>query len=124
MPNYEDDIDGGWDRYVEGRMAQADSKISIEPGVHEFVASGAGYDETQCNDAIKDGDVLVVPSEKVVGILYDIAYPVALTKEHGAFGSFIDGAFPSGAFDRYGEQIAKAVEIAKREGFELIEALK
>lgn len=114
MPNYEDDIDGGWDRYVSERLDQADSKINTETRVHEFVTSGAAYNETQCNDAITDGDVLVIESEKVVGILYDVAWPVAITQAHGELGSFIAGFEPDA---KYADQIAKAVAIAEKRGW-------
>ena len=52
--------------------------------VHEFYDSGTGYDETQTRDDIKDGDVLAVTSEPVVGFLNE-AWPVAVTSEPGEF---------------------------------------
>jgi hypothetical protein len=59
--------------------------------VHTFESTGEAYDATQTDDAIKDGDVLVVPSENVVGFLAK-AWPVALSAEHGAFHTLEDGA--------------------------------
>ena len=47
------------------------------------VDSGEAYDWTQCSDKIKDGDVLIVPSEGIVGFLYR-AWPVAI-KGQGHF---------------------------------------
>lgn len=44
------------------------------------------YGVTQTNDSIKDGDILVVPSEEVVGIMMS-AWPTAITVERGAFHS-------------------------------------
>lgn len=58
--------------------------------VHFFHSSGEAYDATQCNEEIKNGDVLVIPSEKVIGVAY--TWPIAVTKEHGAFHSFEDGS--------------------------------
>lgn len=63
------------------------TKITItNPTVHTFDSTGEAYDASQTRDDIKDGDVLSVPSEKVVGILCE-AWPVAVTKERGAFHS-------------------------------------
>lgn len=46
--------------------------------------SGAAYDATQTNSDIRDGDVLIVPNEGVLGIMVK-AWPVALTSEKGQF---------------------------------------
>jgi hypothetical protein len=54
------------------------------PVVHTFDSTGEAYDASQCNEAIRSGDVLHVPSEGVVGILCE-AWPVAVTAAHGAF---------------------------------------
>jgi hypothetical protein len=120
MPNYEDHIDGGWDAHVENQLAIANA--SHEDGKHTFDSSGAAYDASQCDDRIKDGDLLVVPSEKLVGILYEVAYPVAVTKDIGVFGHFIDGHVPP-SDDKYAPQIAKAIALAKELGFEVQERL-
>ena len=55
--------------------------------VHEFTDTHDAYDLSQCSDDIEMGDVLVVKSEKVVAFLLS-AWPVAVTKEHGALHSF------------------------------------
>lgn len=47
----------------------------------------AAYDETQVNSDIKDGDVLIVPDQGVVGIMFK-AWPTALTSENGHFHTF------------------------------------
>lgn len=117
MPNYEDMIDGGWDAYVQSRLNAADAKIG-DDGVHYFLDSGSAYGETQCNDKIKDGDILVVESEKIVGILYDVAWPVAITEAVGEFGSFRDDALPK---EDYAGQLAEATKLAKKLGFPLQE---
>ncbi|MFB7575364.1 MULTISPECIES: hypothetical protein [unclassified Streptomyces] len=54
------------------------------PAVHRFGDTVEAYDATQCRDDIRDGDVLVVEPEGVVGFL-DAAWPVAITEEHGEF---------------------------------------
>jgi hypothetical protein len=58
--------------------------VNENPAVHEFDDSGEAYDALQCDDNIKEGDVLVVRSERVVGVAVE-AWPVAVTTEWGAF---------------------------------------
>lgn len=48
--------------------------------------SGDAYNESQWRPDIKMGDVLVVPSERVVGFMLS-AWPVAVTRESGSFHS-------------------------------------
>ncbi|KAB1141389.1 hypothetical protein F7R91_32710 [Streptomyces luteolifulvus] len=50
--------------------------------VHHFTSTGTAYNHTQTRYDIRDGDVLVIHSEQVVGILVS-AYPAAITKENG-----------------------------------------
>lgn len=49
--------------------------------VHTFETTGEAYDACQCDDAIHNGDVLLIPSEGVVGIAD--TWPVAVTFEAG-----------------------------------------
>lgn len=49
--------------------------------VHYFNSTGEAYDATQCSDEIKDGDVLVIRSEGVVGIAD--TWPFAVTEAAG-----------------------------------------
>lgn len=116
MPNYEDDIDGGWDRHVENQLNIANATYG--DGEHYFASSGAAYDASQCDDRIKDGDILVAGAEGVVGILYDVAWPVAVTKAVGEFGAFKDGYVID---DKYADQVAAAVAKAKELGYALQE---
>lgn len=120
MPDYENDIDGGWDRWVDHKLDMAGSAIGIDGNrVHGFESAGAAYDMTQCDDRIKDGDILVVKSAGIVGILYDVAWPVALTKAGAKeWGAFVEDFTPD---EKYAGQIEQAIAIAKREGFELQE---
>lgn len=57
--------------------------------IHEFRSTGQAYDALQCDDTIRNGDVLVVRSERVIGIALE-AWPVAITPEHGAFHTLAD----------------------------------
>jgi len=50
--------------------------------VWNFDNTNEAYDSCMANENIKEGDVLVIASEKVVGIAY--AWPFAITKEWGA----------------------------------------
>jgi hypothetical protein len=49
--------------------------------VHTFRSTGRAYDACQCDDSIKDGDVLVVEAEQVVGVAN--TWPVAVTRRVG-----------------------------------------
>jgi hypothetical protein len=49
-----------------------------------FKSTGDAYDECQCSDVFEDGDVLLVPSEQVAGVLVE-AWPTTVTTEAGAF---------------------------------------
>jgi hypothetical protein len=69
--------------------------------IHKFGSTGEAYDSSQTGYykadeihpynfekmeyiEVKDGDILVVESEKVVGIMVE-AWPVAVTQERGEF---------------------------------------
>ena len=57
---------------------------------HRFDSTGDAYDVVNSDDSIRDGDVLVVEGERVVGIAVS-AWPTAITVERGAFHTFADG---------------------------------
>ena len=65
-------------------LAARTKRLNGPKPVHEFYDSGTAYDETQTDDNIKDGDVLAVSSENVVGFLHE-AWPLAVTVEPGEF---------------------------------------
>jgi hypothetical protein len=77
--------------------------------VHYFSSTREAYDKSQCGYTkytatgpsnelrwadlehgveveVKDGDIMVVANEKVVGFMYSVAWPVALTEAYGEFG--------------------------------------
>jgi len=60
------------------------------PNVHRFASTGEAYNASQTSDAIRDGDVLVVSTEGVVGIMV-AAWPTAVTEETGEFHGLADG---------------------------------
>lgn len=52
-----------------------------EPAVWTFYSTGEAYGAVQCRDEIRDGDVLVIEREQVVGIAH--TGPFALTEKYG-----------------------------------------
>lgn len=52
------------------------------PKVHHFTDSSTAYDVCMSSENVKDGDVLLIASEGVIGVLTN-AHPVALTEAHG-----------------------------------------
>ncbi|WP_199570569.1 hypothetical protein [Streptomyces murinus] len=87
------------------------------PKVHRFDSTGDAYDATQWNDEIRDGDVLVVESEGVVGILRS-AWPAALTPANGELHKL---TAPAGEVDggRYAASVAAAADVARSLGLTL-----
>lgn len=69
-------------------MADATATAQVGPTVHRFTDTDTAYDVTQSEErhrmGIRDGDVLVVESEGVVGVLAN-NWPIALTEAHGKF---------------------------------------
>ena len=80
--------------------------------VHVFASTSEGYDETQCSDDVRDGDILLVPSEGVAGFMAE-AWPTAATKEHGHFHRIADTDVAR-AFHAEGLAVARAVWAAYR----------
>ena len=87
---------------------------------HMFPDTGTAYDTSQWNEDIHDGDVLIVPSEGVVGFMLS-AWPIAVTEEPGYFhqlntpGELSDDNYTSARQDGF----ERAVEIAKQKGWPL-----
>jgi len=85
--------------------------------IHIFESSAEAYDDSQCNEDIKDGDILHVPSEGVAAVLVE-AWPTVDTQnelpEGCAFHSFgpgYTGATLEGG--KYAASFAKAEELIK-----------
>ena len=87
-----------------------------------FRDSGEAYDATQVDERIKNGDVLIVPSEKVAGVLVE-AWPVAVTEAFGHFHQFSKdadiSAFPSVSKDKIYD-FTDAVAYAKAVDFDTL----
>ena len=56
--------------------------------VHIFTTSGNAYDATMTSDRINTGDILIIPTERIVGIAH--SWPIAVTAETGNLHS-VDG---------------------------------
>ncbi len=59
--------------------------------IHFFRSTSEAYDLTQTDDKYRSGDILIVRSERVVGVLANVAWPTAVTEKSGAFGQIIRG---------------------------------
>ncbi|MER6367083.1 hypothetical protein ABT255_01665 [Streptomyces mirabilis] len=86
------------------------SSANAEPNIHHFDNTTEAYNAAQCRDDIRDGDVLVIETEKVIGIAW--TWPFALTESFGELHvttvnprTYQDGIFAAGV-DR-GEQLAR-----------------
>jgi hypothetical protein len=82
--------------------------------IFTFDNTSEAYDETQTNEDISDGDILVVPSENVVGYLVE-AWPVAVTRARGQFHNW--DRF--GVDEEYQEAHATAQDVARVVGFKV-----
>ncbi|MEU9576281.1 hypothetical protein [Streptomyces chilikensis] len=89
------------------------------PTVHTFDDTREAYDAVQCDGDIRDGDVLVIPSERVVAIVYLRIYPVALTVEHGELHQFECAIREIEEAGEYEAAIAAAEEQARGNGWDL-----
>jgi hypothetical protein len=83
--------------------------------VHHFESTGDAYDATQCDDTIRNGDILVIKSEGVVGIAD--TWPFAVTETSGKLHSLADGVtietYQDGKFARSAALAAKAIQKMK-----------
>lgn len=98
--------------------------------VHQFPDSGEAYDATQCDDDIQDRDIIVVESERIVGVVW--TWPFAVTKEQGKLHqSYVDHEKEITKFevevldekdreDLWRDAIVAAKKIAKEKGWEVV----
>ena len=101
-------------------------KSARDPKVHTYGSTSEAYDDTQTNEDVSQGDVLLIPSEKVVGFLLS-AWPVAVTKECGNLHEMTDpsGPIKGESYDKPGEIAmwetgrAAAKKLAQEMGFPL-----
>lgn len=85
--------------------------------IHHFDSTVRAYDATQSDDKIKKGDVLIIESEKVVGLAD--TWPVAVTEWAGE----LHGILADTSLEKLGfsdKSIALARDAAKTLGFPLM----
>lgn len=88
---------------------------------HILNTTGNAYDASNCSDRIEIGDVLIIPSEKVIGVAS--AWPVAITTEHGNIHTF---SGPTEALPKFCQdlgirldQLTTAAKVAAMLGYEI-----
>lgn len=100
-------------------MTDATAPARVGPAIHRFVDTGTAYDFTQSEEGprqgLRDGDVLVITWEGVVGVFANDR-PLALTEAHGHL--------PFAALDcnvrtMNGGRYSESVDIAERVAAEL-----
>lgn len=92
----------------------------MEIVTHYFKNSGDAYEAAQIDETINDGDVLVIESEEVVGLVGD--FPIAITAWHGELHAIDEGTFEGLGFSV--KSINKAVTAANHYGFPLVGELE
>lgn len=105
------DIDAAKKKVDDAVKADAERK---EPAVWTFYSTGEAYGACQCRDDIRDGDVLVIEREQVIGIAH--TWPFALTEAHGDFHTLKDHLDPRTWEDG---KHAPGVAVAEREAARL-----
>ena len=86
-----------------------------------FSTTSEAYSETQCRDDIKTGDILIVESEKAVGLAD--TWPVAITVENGEFHTIGAGYdINDESFDFSIDSIILANLVASKYGWPIADA--
>lgn len=92
--------------------SQSEYRTEPEAKTWFFDSTGDAYDACQCREDIKDGDVLVIESEQVIGVAH--CWPLAVTVTQGHLHRPKDGM---SIHDLSDYDIGNAVEAAKRRGW-------
>lgn len=107
------------DGYLHHEYEPAES-ATAEGGrkTHYFDTSGDAYDETQCSEEIKNGDLLVIKAERIVAIAD--TWPFAVTKEHGMLHAPAEGVDlgTDPMFEKWRASIIEAKALMTVLGFE------
>ncbi len=92
----------------------------MDPKIHFFDSTGEAYDSAMCSDEIKDGDILIVKEERVIGVLIE-AWPSAVTFDKGQFHCMAEGHDMRTTDDgKYAASHALAVKAAQDFQFTII----
>ncbi|MEU7092975.1 hypothetical protein [Kitasatospora aureofaciens] len=99
-------------RALDEAEAEIDAAYADMPNTHFFDSSETMRAGLERRSDIRDGDVLVIPSEGVIAVLVQ-DWPASVTEERG------DLNLPHGPIDpdRYGPGLARATELAGQYGF-------
>lgn len=84
--------------------------------IHIFSSTGSAYDSCMCDEAINDGDTLLIESERVVGLAF--TWPIAVTTECGALHTVKDGTTIESLGEFTQAQIDAARKLARELGYE------
>ena len=106
-------------------LTQSERFAFLPTRAHGFATSGNAYDAVQCDELIKNGDVLLILPEKIIGIAH--CWPIAITAERGNLHSIAPGRFAtlaeiSAEFGFPADNLRYAVDLARLLGFDLCEA--
>ncbi len=85
--------------------------------VHLFNSTGEAYDATQCSEEVRDGHILLIPSEQVVGLAH--TWPVAITKSFGKLHTFANNQRSVALQPFMPQQLNNAMDLAQALGYEL-----
>jgi len=110
------------------------------PMIHTFRSTEDAYNKSQCGyikyphtlgteptwedldngveTVVEDGDVLHIPSERVVAIMYYVAWPTAITPNRGELEGFtVKGQEGERTFGKYNKSFAIADKLIKEHGY-------
>jgi hypothetical protein len=83
------------------------------PRIHQFFSTTEAYTTLEADSSIQDGDVLIVQSENVAGVLCE-ERPLAVTAERGAFHALAEGeTWRTFEHGRYAANAALALQLSR-----------
>lgn len=96
--------------------------------IHKCFSTGDAYDCSNCDDDFKIGDILVIPTESVIGFVW--AWPFAITIDHGAL-HYVDPKLDlQGWKDQFEDlhltmdDVKQAVDLADKLGFAVLDVVR
>lgn len=119
------DFDARWEKAwpqlqlaekFQAEVGRVETDLCIQ-NVFSFDSTGDAYDACQTDYKIKKGDLLVIESEKVIGIAH--TWPVAVTSESGALHTLMADSDAKAVLGVPSEFIAGAIKAAADRGYSL-----
>lgn len=89
----------------------------MQQTTHHFSSTQEAYDACQCDDTVKNGDILVIASERVVGIAD--TWPFAVTEPAGELHQVKPGHWYDTARRVGKDKLLEAGKLAYALGFDL-----